>query len=77
MRSAESRMPPLTIRKIDAASGFARATRIGCSSASPRIPTGIVAATIIQARRSFGVSIRRRPIDLKKARMIAIQSRQK
>ncbi len=70
-------MQPLTIRKIAADSGLARATRTACSSSRPAIPTGIVAAMISHASRSFGVSTRRVRRVRKKARMIAIQSRQK
>ncbi len=76
-RSPQSRMQPLTIRKMAAARGLARATRTGCSSSSPRMPTGIVAQMISQASRSVGVSIRRLPRVAKKPLMIATQSRQK
>ena len=41
------------------------------------MPTGIVAQTISQARRSVGVSIRRLPRVAKNALMIWIHSRQK
>ena len=70
-------MQPLTIRKIAADSGLASASRMTRSSSSPRMPTGIVATTISQARRSVGVSMRRLPTVAKKALMRAIQSRQK
>ncbi len=70
-------MTPLTTRKIDAASGLASATRIGCSSRNPRIPTGIVAKMISHASRSVDVStLRLRSVE-KNAPMTSTQVRQK
>ena len=51
-RSPASRIRPLMNRKMLAATGLAKTVRKTCSSARPVMPTGIVARTISQARRS-------------------------
>ena len=70
-------MTPLTIRNKAATDGLASATRTGCSSASPRIPTGMHASTISHANRSVEVSTLRVTSVRKKPRTIRTQSRQK
>ena len=64
-------------RKIEAYSGLASATRIGCSSTSPRMPTGIVAMMISQASRSVEVSTLRFRNVAKNAPITSSQVRQK
>ena len=77
IRSLTSRMTPLTARKTAASSGLANTFVNSCCSATPTMPTGIVARMIIQASRSSGVVIDRVRSDVKNPRTIRSQSRQK
>ena len=62
------------MRKTDAATGLANSTRNSCSKSRPMIPTGTVAITINQARRSVSVSMRRRSRLRKSDEMILAHS---
>ena len=74
-------------RNVEVRSGLLKTVRNVCSSASPAMPTGIVARMIIQAslwsvpcsshRRVPGAGATKCQIEAKKARMIRTQSRQK
>ena len=52
--SPPKRMKPLTMRKIDAASGLVNSTRSRCSKRTPVMPAGMVATTRSQPSRSVG-----------------------
>ena len=75
--SAPTRIKPLMVRKMAAASGFANSVLNWCSKRSPAIPTGMVATMSIHAIRWSAVSIRRVRSVAKNPPMIRTQSRQK
>jgi hypothetical protein len=59
-RFTASRISPLMVRKMAAASGLANRVRKVCSKASPVMPTGMVAMMSSQARRSSASVVTRR-----------------
>ena len=65
-----SKITPLTVRKIAAASGLANSVRRACSNTRPVSPAGIVATISSHAMRSSGVSRRRVRSVRKKPPMI-------
>ncbi len=70
-------MTPFTARNSAASSGLANTLVNTFCSATPTMPTGIVARMIIQASRSSGVLTDRLRSDEKNPRTIRSQSRQK
>ena len=76
-RSLYSRISPLIARKIAVSSGLANTWVNTFCSATPAMPTGIVARMIIQASRSSGVETDRVRTDEMKPPAMRSQSRQK